>query len=212
MALIQNFDESAQMNHITNRTGLKLHDIVDDYKKQQITAFLEQRKKNPTLKAAEIAKAIGSSKSSVSRILRDFGEKSLYRYTIPKYKKSKHPTTDQNVSKETDKTIEYSSEGPSTTLNPIDTQPSDVHRAIGGLKAARKLRIADSKLKDKIIGMKKLDETTSLKDQRPDHLNKTAKGLRLETNEDPKGVSAPETGPSSFSAIPNFTAADFAHL
>jgi hypothetical protein len=71
---LQRLSKVAELENLNSNAILKLH------KQQIIMAFSDLKREKPFLSAAELCKQLSISKSSFSRIRRDLGMRSFYRY------------------------------------------------------------------------------------------------------------------------------------
>ena len=73
----------SRLERIKSLENVKPENITKVHKMMLLENFLEQKEMHPNVKAAGIAKSIGSSLSTINRTRKDLGVKSFYQYDIP---------------------------------------------------------------------------------------------------------------------------------
>lgn len=76
---------------------------LDEFNKTMLYAnFIDVKSKNPKLTKDQIAKSIGSSASTISRVMKDLEVTSPYRYKIPLKSRTKKTNSNNKYPNETD--------------------------------------------------------------------------------------------------------------
>jgi len=79
-----NIDERlSKLERRKNLEDIKPENVAKVHKMMLLEDFLEQKEIYPEIKAAGLAKSIGTSLSTINRTRKDLGVKSFYRYDIP---------------------------------------------------------------------------------------------------------------------------------
>ena len=89
-SIINEYNESVDLDSIQDRSNLSVESLVRDYKLRTIAGFLHNKRDRPDLNIKQLAKLTHTSVSSLSRIRKDLGVQSFYKYNVPRNKTITH--------------------------------------------------------------------------------------------------------------------------